>query len=436
MKYPIYYPLLLLLLLLASCNDTTFDPPVPEDWVELNFRVERPTIGTRGGVDSTAVGVVPHFEGTTLFLLTKSDGSIHQVVTAPAEQVLYPSGPGLEMKFNRAIVTEIHVIGNVEKNQLHLNGFSINPSSWATALSGKKLGDIQYAIANQGVNPGPTSTADERLDPRQVNVSGKIKTASLNVAMGYAIIAVRPAISRIEISSLVPKDNADDKSVEKYRLDSIYINNTFHKMGVDYTTYPSVKADSVKYYWNDAVFDDTAYPKEFSIEVNKESETGTNPPLAPPLKSNEKQHWSFYVPPAQNPNPNYDPSKPFHPENFRYIGNIIAPYEGGNTTNTKPYSAIPLIICKLSDIKPEPEWKDEAGYSWLTVTRFINLQNRKDTIQCLLPGMVYQLEQLVFSSDDLHSQPITESEAGIAALVRIVDWTEVKIPDPPIFPGR
>ncbi|NDV65248.1 hypothetical protein [Bacteroides sp. 224] len=402
------------LALIYSCGgiemDTLASSKQTEE-IELSVQIQlSETVGSRGAESATAIGIVPELTGNLLILLVKEDGTIDDIAVADAFQVLAPAA-GVKLKFNRSQVKYVYVVGNVEDHKLDVSSISIGDYADAytlkAALSGKKIGDLQYIIANQGTNTN-------RLDPYKVNVTGCAYTGNLAQGMSHIVIPVCPAIARIEIGELKSTDGTT------FKLEEIFIDNNFHKMGVDYVTYPAATNDFLAVNWNNSGFDDGSYSPEFWYKLPSAAIASTS--VKP-----SNGYWSFYVSPAQKENTN-----PATLADIPYLGNWIVPHPN-NDSDPILFSAIPLILFKISDITPSTGNKDKFLKSWLTVRKFLKKEDGTP-IPYLEPGKVYQIEQVIFELKNIGPEPISEP-CGVDVIVKVQEWSEPSGLDSPNFPG-
>ncbi|NDV67141.1 hypothetical protein [Bacteroides sp. 224] len=391
--YILIIPFLVLIYSCAGMEVNTSALTEAEE-IELSVQVKlTETTGTRGAESETAIGIVPDLTGNLLILLVKTDGIIDDIIIADASQVLAPA-TGVKLKFNRTEIKYIYVIGNVENNKMAVNSTPYADAvSLKTALNGKKIGDLQYIIANQG---------DGCLDPYKVNVAGRAYTGNLNQGMDHIIIPVCPAISRIEIGELKSTDGTT------FKLEEIFIDNNFHKMGADYVTYPAA-TDFLAINWSDQEFDDGSYPAAFWYKLSPASAVSTSTKPG-------NGYWSFYVSPAQQEN-----TDPATKTDIPYLGNWIAPCPN-NVSSPVLFSAIPLILFKISDITPATGNKDANNKSWLTVRKFLKKEDNSP-IPYLEPGKVYQIEAVTFTEKNIGPEPISEPN-GVNAIVKVQEWSE------------
>ncbi|NDV66500.1 hypothetical protein D0T60_14805 [Bacteroides sp. 224] len=423
------------MLMVACQGDEMKQPvePIEEELMELSVQIRPDKTGSsRGAEDETAISIVPHLNGTVLFLMLDRDSVIQDVVSVDADAVRYPApNNGIRLKFNRNEIEKIKVIGNVDDNKLYLNNPStpLSPATllpagtdWKATLVGKRFEDLQYDITGQG-------TGGDQLDPQQVNVFGGVLTREIPMGNAHLIVVVKPAISRIEIGGLKSTDNI------KFLLEEIFVDNNFKKMGLNYMAYPTYTNDLIAFDWYNSAFTTgpTAYPKEFYFNVNKQGAGTAKPSPMPTITTTEitpkvDHWWSFYVAPAWVPNPDYDDADP--KQDHEYIGNVIEPYVGIDTPSPiykRTYSAMPMLIFKilLDDPDAVEADADDEGRHWITIKNYKNADTG-ERIHRMAPGYVYQIKCIEFTKDDVDKEPIKEaSPYGIDAVVSVKDWTYV-----------
>lgn len=477
----------LLLLLCVACNDESIQPePMEEPVVSIfNLKLTTSDNSVRGIASSTAVGVVAQVNDYLILLLDSDKNILKAYSTDSTIQTL-----GQEISATRGIHQYIHIIGNIEQNKLRvLNGIynktATDLAGYLNDNPGIPLSGIYYQLGEQGIQvskPEETSQKAKLSHPQCVNVRGELDLNNLAVTQtGWIpndttiILEVNPAVARLEIRSVTAVAGKDINSkIQRFRLENIFINNSFQYIGADYQNYPTswvypthsslnwYKTELIAYNWN-ADADDyfypyasffkakrdgniraSAYPVDFCLanidlgQMAIDNNIERNPSAIPyPV---DGEYWSFYILPAWKNHPRYDEALPNDGTNYPYIGNAIWSYEGKElsiASNRRYHRATPMLVIKLSDFRePRPVgYNEEESFGWLTVTDFYDAENYDaenpeiSRIHRFLPGKVYRIEELQFSDEQVMPQPVAEYGGNPYALVNIRDWTEADISD-------
>ncbi|WP_295935907.1 hypothetical protein [uncultured Alistipes sp.] len=397
MKIKSIFTVALAALAFAACNKDNGGGGFAEGTHSLNIKASVPGMGTRADA-GTAVGETPAIDNMTLVFVV--DGVVDLVHSATVATIT-TSGE------------TINGITTGSNNSVYVFGGNtavpINPA--VTALT---QGDteatvkaIMYTMANE--TPGE--------DPNNVSTRGYASYAVVVGAAASVSLDVVPAISRVEIKTI--KANASPTlpadQVHAFDLEGIYINNTFKKIGADYTIYPTVAGDMVNYDSEDTKWVvASTYDARFHDVLSSMTGAATY---------SATDFWSYYIAPAQKAS------------GANYIGTIIN--EGGVTAQ---YLAAPHIVFKLNNVYVGPsspgtlqvnantettsQWYN-SNYMFVRVTKYQD--GGGNAINYFEPGKVYQIASITFDASNLHSNPVPEPSAthDVVATVLVKDWEGV-----------
>lgn len=376
------------------------NPALPEGTHSLTVKASVPGMGESRADTGTAVGKTPAIDAMTLVFV--KDGIVDKLHTATVATIT-TTGETVSGISTGTVSNSIYVFGGNTDVPVNPAVAALVPATSTEA----QVKAILYDMANQATGEDATKVSTRGYSTYTV-VSGGTAAANLEVV---------PAVSRIEIKTVeaktTPTDPADQ--VQSFDLEGIYINNTFKKIGADYTVYPTAAGDIVNYDSENVIWAsgyDARYHDAFTTNTGAATYSAAD-------------FWSYYTAPAQQQS------------GASYVGTKIP--EGGVAVQ---YLAVPHIVCKLNNVmvgasapgtlQANP---NTAGQWKGTNTLFVRVTKYKTTggvdINYFEPGKVYQIEKISFDATNLHSNPVPkpEDKHNVIATVVVKNWEGV-VTDP------
>jgi hypothetical protein len=242
-------------------------------------------------------------------------------------------------------------------------------------------------------------------DATEVNTFGYADVDLHDVAAGgtkEVTVKVAPAVSRIEIAKIDPVNRSPlvvKKSIDRFDLNAIYINNTYTQLGLDSITKPTSPSSILNFGGTDigstSKWGNPAaqgYPSGFFDVVNRTGASSYEPTVT-------TEHWGYYVVP---------------------LSDDVA----GTTINENVQTAVPHIILKVSNIKPNGSLNIIEGPMFLTVKQYKNASTDAPITQ-FERGKVYVIDNLAFGVE--HLSPLPEATPSAYTLTLTVQGWENKL---------
>ncbi|MDU1891386.1 MAG: hypothetical protein E6767_11925 [Dysgonomonas sp.] len=336
---------------------------------DVTIRVTKPSTYAE---EATADGVTPDVNDATLFFIN-SAGIVMEQGTMNAAEIADKVN-GKTFLNIPADVNKVVLVGN------------------STALTSPTFGTINNETQFNAVMLEQSAQTHAKT---AVNVQG---TAAIAAGTGNITVTVqvRPAISRIEIGEVKVKTGVGvGIELASFKLTGIYINNTYTKLGLDYSTLPTLATEILNYGLSAPEFTNTSYPARYKDEW---AEAGvTNAASFTPTVVTDK--WSYFVMP---------------------------PVAGkGTTINGEQKTSVPHILIKVENaIKASDNSQLYATPKFLTIRKLID-NSTLNELTHLLPGRVYKITAIEVDGKDL-GEPEGENR-DITVLVDVLAWEGVDV---------
>ncbi|NCC09394.1 MAG: hypothetical protein EOM31_02640 [Bacteroidia bacterium] len=354
----------------CSSNDDT-NPVITNGPKDVAIRIVRPTTYA---VEGSAVGEAPDLNDVAIYFV----GSGNVLMRGTMNSAEITTG-------NKVFA---NVPGGAEKVIVVGNPAALASPTLPTTLPTTEA-TLMASLFEQSKQTHH-KTAINLLGTGEITVSGTAFAASVEVGA---------AISRLEIGEVKTKDDATIQ-LSEFTLAGIFINNTYLKLGMDYTTKPTDAADIINYGPEDAsVYIDNTFKAPRLCDVGIATEAGTS--FKP---TGENQFWAYFI----------------MPPTAAAGGTVIA----GTGTDAKP--AVPHIILHIKDAKATDGAYVFAENTFVTVTKF------KDTssadVTAFAPGKVYKLSKAIeFGGEHLSEKPETPTSADLTVTVSVKAWEEASV---------
>jgi hypothetical protein len=204
-------------------------------------------------------------------------------------------------------------------------------------------------------------------------------------------------MSRLEIMKIDPTTPPDGVTFKQpilsFKLDGIYINNTYTKLAIDSVTRPTAVGDTLNFGSAAAVWTNTAtYPAAFCDNINASASQGSFTP------DKEGDHWGYYIVPLSSANG----------------------AKGTTINGVQRPEVVPHIVLKVSDVSveagqviPTPMYLTVRGYK---------TKDGKDVKQ-FDAGYVYYITNIAFGLEDLSIEPEADP-ADITVTLTVLDWVD------------
>lgn len=260
-------------------------------------------------------------------------------------------------------------------------------------------------------------------DPiNRVHVFGKAQITGSNGSVSASVVA-KPVIARLEIKQLEADQSVSDAAIKitDYRVEGIFINNTYSSMGIDGTSYP-VDPSSVVNVPVDGRFDETYGPKSLRIWYH---DLGGMPfePSNGVLKAENiagqpaGSFWYFDVFPALAKN-----------VSGNYIGTTIpaGTLPTGETVAADEKNATPIIVLRLSNIQVNgvalpSAYPSDNGVRYVTV-KTLKKAGTNVPYDHLERGMVYTIKNIKFDGSNLNIAPNITVNKDLSVDVDVRAW--------------
>jgi hypothetical protein len=239
--------------------------------------------------------------------------------------------------------------------------------------------------------------SQSQTDPTAVNTYGVSDVDLSDAAEDKPVAAeieLAPAMSRLEIMKIDPADPPATMTIQQpvksFKLDAIYINNTYKKLAIDGVTRPTAVGDTLNYGSAATVWVNPAtYPAGFCDNIASKTAQSS---FAPATGNN----WGYYIVPLSSANG-----------------------AKGTTINgeLRP-EVVPHLVVKVSDVSIE-DGTVIAGPMYLTVRGYKNTDG--DDVKQFDAGYVYRIKNLAFGLEHLSVEPEADP-ADITVVLTVVDW--------------
>lgn len=321
----------------------------------------------------TAVGVTPDIYDADVFFIgggtVLERGSMNNAEVVSGKT--FTDIPGA--------ATEIIIVGNAG----HLSSPSL-PSAGPSAIDTKaKLNKVMLEHSVQ---------ADAKTDVNLLGSGAITGTGDVTVS-----VAVRPAISRIEIGEVGVMTAGATIPLADFKLTGIYINNTYTEVSLDYNIIPTALANILSYGATATEFIDGTYPIAFKDEWAVASVTAA-PSFTPAVAGNK---WGYFVmPPVENK---------------------------GTTIDGDTKTSIPHIIIKVEDATLASDGSSLGlPVAYLTITKMLDINNGNAELDKLEAGKVYKIAAVAIDGKDLTPNPETGAR-DVEVLVSVQAWEGVDV---------
>jgi hypothetical protein len=250
--------------------------------------------------------------------------------------------------------------------------------------------------------------SQDQANPKLVNTYGVIDVNFSNIAEGQSVseeIKLAPAMSRLEIMKIDPTTPPDGKTFKQpilsFKLDGIYINNTYTKLAIDSVTRPTEVTDILNYgsdVSTGSIWSQTdKYPANFRDNINAANSQDKFEPDQTGATT-IRHNWGYYIVPLSSANG-----------------------AKGTTINGEPRpEVVPHIVLKLSDVSIEAG-KVIATPMYLTVRGYKQLDGTPVTQ--FDAGSVYYIKNLSFGLEDLSIEPEADP-SDITVTLTVLDWVD------------
>ncbi|WP_203558525.1 hypothetical protein [Bacteroides sp. 519] len=368
----------------TSCSNSDDDKDIAPEHGTRAVTLKANILGasdTRHVDDELAGGLKPAVHDLWAVFVT-SGANIQKVIKLDNTEVTSATGQRVEDIPNAA--DAVYIIGNTSKFKLD-GGAEIVDLNAITNSEGD-LKDLMFNIANQYDAAG---TGVNKSDPRQVNISGYTNydntTGSVTVN-----VDVRPSVARLEIAKISATDDSD--SPLNVEVTHVFVDNTYTKIGLDYTVVPTDALDILAFNSESPEWTTTPanYPPNFCDAITGAAASEFTP--AAPANV-----WSYYVTPGAN-----------HPVIKDASGNVIA------------LNATPVIVVRLKDPSTT------GAFRYVTVRR---MKEANGTIvNEFKPGYSYYIKDLKFKIGQTTTVPLDpKTTYDCDVVVEIKQWVHVDI---------
>jgi hypothetical protein len=234
-------------------------------------------------------------------------------------------------------------------------------------------------------------------NPTLVNTYGAMTISLSDLKEGDEItinMDLSPAMSRLEIQQIgsTVSSRTIERPILSFKLDGIYINNTYTKLGLDGVTRPTA-ADSILNYGSAATVwaNPATYPARFCDNFKY-------PAAQSSFAAGTGKSWGYYIVPLSSANG-----------------------AKGTTINgeLRP-EVVPHIVLKVSDISvevgqviPTPMYLTVRGYKQPDGTPVTQFD----------AGSVYYIKNLTFGLEDLSIEPEADP-SDITVTLTVLDWVD------------
>lgn len=349
----------------------------------------------------TANGITPELNDVTFFFCNATNVlSIQSLSNLSSSSDIHSSQGGHTFRVPNG-VNRVYAIGNAA----HLSSPTLSSVIINSPISA--INAIQFEM-------------DKQTDPKtDVNLKGSSTssngsyTAGIGGAADEAALDLVPAIARIEIKSV----NSIYSQGFNFKLDSIYINNTYTKFpyGETLPTTAFTAAEIINNGKDDGIWGvgsaPSTYPVIFSDDVNSDAAAthSLTPTGTPPVKN----VWGYFVPATE----------------ANALTGSPAAYQStlpGTIIDAVQYNAVPHIILKISGV-------NAAGYNPNT-TYYVTVRGYTTTnttlypigsITNLFPGHFYIMD-IEFGTEHLSTNP-EDPTKSLKVKVTVKPWQKVDV---------
>lgn len=244
--------------------------------------------------------------------------------------------------------------------------------------------------------------AQNQTDATLVNTYGVKKVDFSDIEAGKSIsenIELVPAMARMEIAKIDPANppvGLVKMPIKQFKLDGIFINNTYTQLALDSLTVPTASGKILNYGSNIGTGSVWLNPSSYPAAYADLFDTSNSQPSFAPK---EGTYWGYYVAPLSADK-----------------GAV------GTTINDDVQSVIPHIVLKLRDIAIESGGQTNVipGPMYLTVRSF-KVAETGEEVKQLRAGYTYRIGNLAFGMEHLAPEP-ENNPAEIVATLSVLDW--------------
>jgi len=364
----------------ASCSNEDQNGTDPDGVQNIKLRIEQPALTTYADEAEMGDAVVPEVRDGRAFFYDTASGIIlddRSFNVSDANEMKTASGKTFEDIPNKS--TTVLIVANL----------TTNPITFPATTIGKNISTVKASLNDLNNFTDPVTN---------VTVQGTGAIVS-----NECTVDLYPAASRIAIKKVIGSDNTNSAMqvtlpMTEYKLEGIFINNVYVKLGLDYTTKSAtstIVTDLLNYGPDDELQFGSAYPTFFCDYDNTGIGKAASKPLAELIKEPENGVWAYNV----------------------------FPQTIGTTINTKLQTAIPHVILKITGAKTSaPLLLDDPVY--LTIKRFEFVGGSKDGTEMTSfeQGYAYIIEEIVFGGEHLNPKPEIDDKTSVVVKVTPKPW--------------
>lgn len=320
---------------------------------------------------NSAIGLTPNLTDAKVYFADGDGVIVFQGAVAESE-----SGPYVFRVPGSA--TNVYVVGN---------------TSTITTLPTVTIGSTTLSTVKQSLNNIEAQT--HPVTAVTLQGAGIITGADGAYTCG---VTVSPAVSRIEIIQIegaATATNGITIPLTSFQLDGIFINNTYSKLGLDYTTLPSVAGDIINFSQNNAAAFDGTYLA--SLRDFNAAGLGVNASL---VKNPVGAVWGYQVFPLATAT--------------------------GTTIDEEAQSKVPHVILRITNPRSD-NYVYPSETMFLTVKKFVTDDENETEVTEFLEGKVYKISNIRFGGEHLSARPEVSSSSEITVTVTVKTWEEAAI---------